>query len=217
VNDWREIYKYNVDGQPTQIVREIWFDEEWIDDSREVYSYDNNGNLIMIQYQLWTTDEVWKDYERVQYQYSENDNLVHGKHELLEGEDWIAENGTLEFYDNNDNHFYFGRQTEITVHYDGVTNIENNLFANGEFELSQNYPNPFNPLTKIKYSVPSKSRVNIKIFDLLGNEVITLIDKVQTRGTYKIDFNGNDLTSGVYFYRLISGDYNKTMRMILLK
>ena len=68
--------------------------------------------------------------------------------------------------------------------------------------LNQNYPNPFNPSTSIKYSIPNRNQVTLKVFDVLGSEVATLVNKEQPQGNYEVEFNGSDLTSGIYFYRL---------------
>ena len=86
-----------------------------------------------------------------------------------------------------------------------------------KFVLSQNHPNPFNPSTKIKYSVPQTSQVQIKVFDVLGNEIETLVDQEKQIGTYEIIWYAQQLPSGVYFYQLKAGDYIDTKKMILLK
>ncbi len=93
-----------------------------------------------------------------------------------------------------------------------------------EFSLSQNYPNPFNPTTTIKYSIPVETRrgvllqnVSLKMYDILGREVATLVNKQQKAGNYEFVFNASNLTSGTYFYRLTAGDFSKTMKLILLK
>jgi hypothetical protein len=83
--------------------------------------------------------------------------------------------------------------------------------------LSQNYPNPFNPSTTIKYSIAQFSNVVLKIFDILGNEIETLVDEEKPAGEYKVEFNGTSLTSGIYFYQLKAGNYIETNKMILLK
>jgi hypothetical protein len=86
-----------------------------------------------------------------------------------------------------------------------------------EFLLSQNYPNPFNPNTKIKYSVPQISNVVITVFDVLGNEIETLVNEEKSAGNYSVEFNAANLPSGVYFYQLKAGEFISTKKMILLK
>ncbi len=97
----------------------------------------------------------------------------------------------------------------------GITEDEVNIPST--FELEQNYPNPFNPSTKIKYSVPQSSNVLLKIYDVLGKEVATLIDEEKPAGNYEVEFNASNLSSGTYFYRLRSGNFVETKKMILLR
>ena len=85
------------------------------------------------------------------------------------------------------------------------------------FLLSQNFPNPFNPSTKIKYSVPQTSNVVVKVFDILGNEIETLVNEEKSAGTYELMWNAANLPSGVYFYQLKAGDFVQTKKMILIK
>jgi hypothetical protein len=85
------------------------------------------------------------------------------------------------------------------------------------FYLSQNFPNPFNPSTKIEYSLPEQSLVQLKVYDILGNEVATIINEDQPAGTYRADFNGQGLASGMYIAKLQAGNYTKTIKMSLLK
>ncbi len=85
------------------------------------------------------------------------------------------------------------------------------------FELKQNYPNPFNPATTIEYTIPENSRVVLKVYDLLGKEVATLVDKEQNAGSYIVMWNANSVSSGIYFYRITAGKYNDTKRMVLKK
>ena len=86
-----------------------------------------------------------------------------------------------------------------------------------EFKLEQNFPNPFNPLTKIRYEVPIKSKISLKVFDILGRELIKLVDQIQDAGYYEIDFNASELSSGIYFSRLESDSFMKTIKMSLVK
>jgi len=86
-----------------------------------------------------------------------------------------------------------------------------------EFTLSQNYPNPFNPTSHIKYSVPMHGRVTLKVYNLLGQVVMTLVDDVQQPGNYEATFDGSGLTSGAYYYRLESGSVSLTKKLLLVK
>jgi hypothetical protein len=85
------------------------------------------------------------------------------------------------------------------------------------YSLSQNYPNPFNPTTNIKYSITQQAQVSLKIFDVLGREVQTLVNQNQKAGSYAVNFNASRLASGVYIYRLEAGDFVKSMKMMLIK
>ncbi len=86
-----------------------------------------------------------------------------------------------------------------------------------EYGLSQNYPNPFNPTTTISYQIPEDSFVSLKVYDITGQEVATLVNKEQTTGKYKVSFDASSLSSGVYLYRIQSGSFTKSIKMILLK
>jgi hypothetical protein len=86
-----------------------------------------------------------------------------------------------------------------------------------EFNLSQNYPNPFNPVTKINFALPKQGFVSLKIYDITGREIQTLVNEVKQAGYYTVDFNGSSLASGVYFYRIQSGDFISVKRMVLVK
>jgi hypothetical protein len=97
----------------------------------------------------------------------------------------------------------------------GVNNELNNLPI--EFKLSQNIPNPFNPCTIIKYSLPRQFHVTLKIYDILGNEVTTLVNEEKPAGNYQYQWNAGNLASGVYFYHLKAGKFIDTKKLILLK
>ncbi len=101
--------------------------------------------------------------------------------------------------------------TEVPVGVEDKKEIPN------EFVLSQNYPNPFNPTTNIEYSLPRVSKVSLKIYDVLGREIRTLINDVKSPGKYTVTFNAQNLPSGVYFYHLEAGSFNETKRLMLTK
>jgi hypothetical protein len=106
-----------------------------------------------------------------------------------------------------------------------VTNIDDISSTTGisdKFSLEQNYPNPFNPETKIKYILPKSTRITIKIYNLLGQEVITLVDKLQSAGTFEVMWDGKNklgspVSSGIYFYQIRTKDFINTKRMMLLR
>jgi len=86
-----------------------------------------------------------------------------------------------------------------------------------EYTLSQNYPNPFNPVTKINFSIPETGLVTLKVFDITGRNVETLLNEVKNPGFYSITFNASSLASGVYFYQIETASFVNTKRMVLLK
>lgn len=102
-----------------------------------------------------------------------------------------------------------------TINVIGIINISTNIPDN--FSLKQNYPNPFNPQTKIRFAVKKASFTELKVFDILGREVETLVSENLKPGEYEADFTAGRLTSGVYFYRLTSDGYSETRKMVLVK
>ena len=108
---------------------------------------------------------------------------------------------------------------KLNVTYSVATAIsENSLSAiPSDFMLSQNYPNPFNPSTKINYSIPNSSNVVLKVYNELGAEVASLVEGFRNAGSYEVSFDGADLSSGIYFYKLQSGSFTETKKMMLVK
>ncbi len=113
--------------------------------------------------------------------------------------------------------YYRLKQIDYTGQYKYSKVIEITYSLPLEFSLSQNFPNPFNPTTTIAYTVPKTSLVTIKVYDILGKEVADLVNRELTAGNYKIQFNENNLTSGIYFYELRAGNFSSIKKMILLK
>jgi hypothetical protein len=100
-----------------------------------------------------------------------------------------------------------------------VTGIEDKLIGSNpnNFELFANYPNPFNPSTKIRYAIPQASFTVLKIYNIMGQEVATLINEEKAAGVYEVNFNAINLASGTYLYKLQAGSFVETRKMILLK
>ena len=105
---------------------------------------------------------------------------------------------------------------EITII--AIIGVEDeDVFSAKSFNLDQNYPNPFNPATRIDFTLDRKSKVNLTIFNMLGQEVATLVDEVTAAGNHNVTWNASDVASGVYFYKLTAGDLTLTKKMVLLK
>ena len=98
-----------------------------------------------------------------------------------------------------------------------TTGVSDSKFSNTTYQLCQNYPNPFNPTTTISYSIPEQSNVELKVYNMLGCEVKTLVSKMQNAGEYRLNFNGSNLPSGIYIYTIHAGQYRASRKLILLK
>jgi hypothetical protein len=99
--------------------------------------------------------------------------------------------------------------------YSSVISVDLNI--PNKYALYQNYPNPFNPATSITYNLPADGIVSLKVFDLLGSEVVTLVSENQKAGAYTIPFNGKDLSSGIYICKITANNFNYSIKMILMK
>ena len=95
--------------------------------------------------------------------------------------------------------------------------IESNNEILHKFSLEQNYPNPFNPITKISYQIPEPGIVSLKIYNVLGKEITTMVNEKKSAGEYEVEFDGSKLSSGIYFYRLFADGFSITKKMLLLK
>jgi len=102
----------------------------------------------------------------------------------------------------------------VSVDYSDIFDVNT---SSSNYLLLQNYPNPFNPITKIQYSVNSTQNITLKVYDILGREIATLVNEEKPVGEYEVEFNGSALTSGIYFYQLKAGEFSETKKMILLK
>lgn len=114
-----------------------------------------------------------------------------------------------DIYDTSDNVFSIVLPTSIPIDISSQVPLK--------FIVMQNYPNPFNPSTKIKYSIPQKNHVSLKIYNALGKEIITLVNGINSAGNYEVTFDGSNIASGIYFYQIKAGDYLETKKFVLLK
>ncbi len=139
---------------------------------------------------------------------------------FVTGSGTITEPRSYSFVDENvssEKYFYRLKQIDFNGNFEYSDMVEISVNAPTEYSLEQNYPNPFNPSTTISYSIKEKGFVNLKVFDVLGNEVKTLVNEEQEAGKYQFEFNAVSFASGIYFYSLQAGDFVSTKKMILLK
>jgi hypothetical protein len=167
-----------------------------------MYDYDSEGHYTMYKYQDYISNQ-WEDLYQYLYEYNENGLTSRYTYQSWDGTLW-----------NNVN--------RETYTYELVAGVEDGITAD-DFNLYNNYPNPFNPATKIEFSVPQKSDVILKIYNILGKEVATLINGETESGVHSVNFNASNLSSGVYFYKIEASSlegtkiYSETKKMIFLK
>lgn len=152
----------------------------------------NLGDLITINDTVWIAPDNWIVQDIVPGQYVDNLTLL----------------GVTAFT-------IPGLQTKLTDEITAVAENENSIPTT--FSLDQNYPNPFNPSTKISWQSPVSGHQTLKVYDVIGNEVATLVDDFRSAGRYEVTFDASGLSSGIYFYKLQAGNFVETRKMILLK
>jgi hypothetical protein len=178
-----------------------WEDSVWVNNNKYLSSYEGNNNLIERVTRRWTLPLPgrWVYTEREIYSYDVNNNMIEYISQRMHQHPFYWENESRKLY------------TYI------ITGIEQLSDEMKTYSLSNNYPNPFNPTTTIEYSTPKLSFVTLKVFDVLGREVTTIVDEEKNTGTYKVEFDGTSHGSGIYFYQLKAGDYIEAKKMILVK
>ncbi len=133
---------------------------------------------------------------------------------------WQSSPGSIGFSIGDFSTVYFSYSFlaySINVFYGSITDVETDKSLSAQFELSQNYPNPFNPSTTIEFSIPKESFVQLKVFNILGKEISTLAKEKYSAGSYKVNFDGGNLPSGLYIAQMKAGKFSKSYKMMLLK
>ncbi len=222
-NNWNKniegVFEYNAqENLITTTVRQ-WNGTEWLISARATITYENN-NRTEQRIQIWDSTQ-WINSDRMVFSYDENSCRKNGKYEIWSNEHWLPAIGPIVF-DVTDE-FRIGFITnEINFYYSSATEVSGEGTTLKAFKLFQNYPNPFNPTTKIKYSVPSNvnhraSNISLKVYDVLGREIATLVNEEKLAGEYEVQFDGSGLPSGIYFYQLKAGEYVETKKFVLMK
>ena len=169
--------------------------------------YTNNKKILVIKEGYY-----YQDYFNILYY--ETENIINGL--TISGLDETNFFTAWSEFDGNQSDIYFYSDYLI------IGDVETNEIIN-DFKLSQNYPNPFNPTTRIEYTIPyvvsgfSLRNVSLKVYDVLGRKITTLVNERQSPGTYKVEFDASELANGIYFYRLTLNNLIETKKMVVLK
>jgi hypothetical protein len=201
INEVRVAYAYNADNKLIEYLLQIGNGELWINDKKTTYEYDDNGYKTRHINQEYIMDN-WEDKSQQFYEY-DNGLFKRSISQLWDGEQW-------------NNSFRY------TTTYETTLKVNDEVVISG-FQLYNNFPNPFNPTTKIEFSVPQKSMVILKVYDILGKEIATLINGETESGIHSVNFNAINLSSGIYFYTIEASSfergvlYSETRKMLLLR
>jgi hypothetical protein len=137
---------------------------------------------------------------------------------FIKGAGTVTEAQAYSFVDKNvlGQAFYRLKQVDLDGSYDYSNVVEVSVIP-VRYSLSQNYPNPFNPSTRISFSLPQDNHVSIKVYNVLGTEVATIVNDLYAAGTHEVEFNASELGSGIYYYTINSGNFKQTKKLVLLK
>ena len=220
LNSILDTLTYDLKGNELTCLEKQWQNGVWVNSNLQTYTYDTNGNELSWLYSTWLNNS-WENTYLCSQTYDSNGNISLASEQQWINNSWIPSDGLTALSNSKNSYFGF----KVPYYYASFTwgeaqiaglNSGNRLPAN--FILSQNYPNPFNPTTTIDYSVPKSSMVTIKVYDVLGKEVATLVNQNKSAGNYSVQFNASSkFASGVYLYRMQARSFVQTKKLILMK
>ncbi len=218
----RNRYEYNMNNVVSTFYRDSYIGGIWNQEAQFRGSFDSVGNALNYIYYSYSPIYGSEERESYSYTYDTNNNCIKAYHSqttygVMHFALTTPASGIVRLYFNNQSEFIEYNSPKVSIQYVTFTNINENSYSPTKLTLSQNYPNPFNPTTTIKYSIPAASIVSLKIYDILGKEVADLVNEYKNSGTYEVEFNAANLSSGTYFYQLKSGNYTQTKKLLLLK
>lgn len=209
-------FSYN---QQTQFLESfsaiIWNNGAWENFIRRKITNDTNGNQILQVDQIWNGVN-WENSIRRVYTYDNLNYILTAYCELWNGNQWYLDDGIIPIK-NPDGFSRDFDMNNVFIFYKTTSTVAELNLTPENFKLFQNYPNPFNSTTTIKYTIPHSGKVTLKIFDLMGSEVATVVDKYQTTGSYEVAFQTVNLSSGIYLYQIRAGKFIATKKSILIK
>jgi hypothetical protein len=218
----RYVYTYTPAGFRQQYVKQ-YYTNDWVNEFRSRHIIEGN-KVTLTEKDYWENNQ-WNEYGKVEYELDAAGNTTQAVAYIKTVDGWIQSSGIMGYYYNDLNDFEIFTADSALVSYTTiVTGIQDDDNATPDgFTLSQNYPNPFNPSTVISYSLPSASNVSLKVYSLTGEEAALLFDGNQSAGTYQVNFNAGNLSSGIYFYVLEAKSedgkevYRNVKKMTLLR
>lgn len=209
-------FSYNINGNRVFSLFEKWQNGIWENYNQYSYTFDTNGNKLTSLHKKWQNG-AWVNYRLYENMYDANNNTVSAYSYRWENNIWVNSDGDLNIIFNNNKGFAFAYGYYCTVEYTQFTDVKEELNNSLVFTLNQNYPNPFNPSTTIKFAIPQSEFVTIKVYDILGKEITTLINEELNAGSHTKIWDAKNLSSGVYFYKLQAGKFSETKKMILVR
>ncbi len=242
-NNWldtlRTAMSYNQLSLVDETIESFFENRQEIPIRKMNYSYNSVGQTILMSTYLYL-ESTWEEMQKDNYEYNTDDLLTTLLIEVRFANGFVpsakysftynSQLQEIEALEQKHDGANWKNYARVLTNYT-PTSVEENLSAVKGFELYNNYPNPFNPTTKIKYAIPAvvtghpdKSgqvapslHVSLKVFDILGNEVATLVNEEKSAGEYSVQFDASTLPSGVYIYQLKAGEFSAAQRMILMK
>ena len=216
-NSTLHTYAYDANGRMHTDLLQGWTNETWMNGSITTYTYDTNGNLVNEIIQEWLNG-LWTNYRQSSSTYDAHGNELTGNNTMWSGSSWVPTDYNFPLAVNGSTYDFTGYRIIVSWILANATDVSTDRSTIVKsFSLSQNYPNPFNPSTTISFRLPSKSFVSLKVFDIMGREVATIVSGEMPAGSYSQQWNASNMSSGIYFYRLQAGTYLETKKLILLK
>lgn len=227
----RNTHQYSNGNLTVVTMQEGWIDTIWTNIGLYTKNYNSNNFLIEYISQYWHSLNGWINQQRWVITPTTDNKFLEWVTQFWQNNNWENFSRLISTYDANGNETVFAwemwensawqNHVQILFSYTLVSSVEDDLFNKLNYSLSQNYPNPFNPNTVISYQLPVCGDVTLKVYDVLGHEVATLVNEFKPAGKYEVDFqsavDNSQLASGVYFYQLKTGAFIAIKKMILLR
>ena len=213
---WRDSIAYDSKGNKLFELSENYLNDNWVGTDRYTFTYDEHYNKLSEVNEKWV-DSLWVNYTKITCEYDINNNMQKGNAYSWNNNNWELSPANIRILYNEKADYIDVYAKDTEIEYIVLTDVKEEENIPIDFLLEQNYPNPFNPYTNIKFTIPNNSMVTLKIYDILGKEVATLINEELNAGSYSRTWNAVNMASGIYFYQLSTKNNNLIKKMILIK